>query len=913
MNDYYPMIDSENFQEKLLEHSEFNELIQSVLNISKLDANEKLSVIKARLLNNSIILKPYQEFVARFISSYTPYESLLIFHSPGSGKTLSLLNILKNNIDYFVNQNSFIYIFVPRKLLKMQWIESINKHFPELNNYIIITTYKSLYNKVVGERKNIIDIKSMKQRKMHTSLKTDFSEYEHSIIVLEEAHNVTNNNYTLAINKLRENVKNKKILCLTATPIKNLIDEIIDIFNFLVKGRTLIKTDYFNYINGKPILKDRNKLIKDITGYVSTLNINDSPYLARKIEIGEYIKGLEYVKICKVKCPDKYKAIMNKILEKKNDSLGKVFESISNIIFPYVEIGHTSTKIVPIYGNRGYDMVVEALKIDKKKYNSILSSILNINEMNLFSLVNEEKLSGKIFTMKYIRMISPKMWFVCKLIENLSGNIFIYSSYKKIFIELLGELLINEGYSDYRSPDRGNESQKKCYICNKIKSKHVSLAHEWQPICFFIVDSNDINLIDTIKKFNSSMNMDGRYIKIIMASVMVNEGISIHNCLHSILVDGQMTMSRKGQIERRVIRLDSHDDYIIRNNIIPDVYVYNLALYNDKDPKSIEIDMYKLAESKYKHVLDIYKILQEASIDVGVYTATKPYKGKSINTTRSLVKKENRIDNVIKYITIIFNSSHIMEYNILMDELKTKFNEISIMISLKYLIDNEKLFIVTMKDIIYIFSNLIKVVESVDTKFLNIHNYYSLKNDQIKDEYYYDLEYINTKKMYDVCGIVSNKFKLKFTNSFIDKIGLDIVKSKNNSNLMKGWICNQSINKYNMTLLINYFKLGDEDMLSKDVCDLIYKILYDMEKYSDDNYQYLIYPKNYQSIPSILNIHDRYTITCIQYESKGFKIEDRKKIDLKSTVNIGRKTYNKISYRFNCIKEKQDVITVTIE
>lgn len=913
MNDYYPMIDSDNFQEKLLEHSEFNELIQSTLNISKLDANEKLSVIKARLLNNSIILKPYQEFVARFISSYTPYESLLIFHSPGSGKTLSLLNIIKNNIDYFVNQNSFVYIFVPRRLLKMQWQDSINKHFPELNSYIIITTYKSLYNKVIGERKNVIDIKTMKQKKMHTSLKNDFSEYEHSIIVLEEAHNVTNNNYTLAINKLRANVKNKKVICLTATPIKNMIDEIIDIFNFLVKDRTLVKSDYFTYINNKPILKDRPKLIKDITGYVSSLNINDSPYLARKVEIGEYIQGLEYVKICKVRCPDSYKSIMNKILEKKQDSLGKIFESISNIIFPYIEINSSKTKIVPIYGNRGYDMLVEAIKTDKKKYNNILSSILNINEMNLFTVVDETKLSGKIFTMKYIRTISPKMWFICKLLDHLTGNVFIYSSYKKIFIDLLAELLINEGYTDYRRPDRGIESQKRCYVCNQTKSKHVSLAHEWQPVCFFVVDSDDKTLMETIKKFNSSMNMDGRFIKIIMASVMVNEGMSIHNCIHSILVDGQMTMSRKGQIERRVIRLDSHDDYIIRNNIIPDVYVYNLALYNEKDPRSIEIQMYKLAESKYKHVLEVYKILEDASIDAGVYTATEPYKGKSVNTTRSLVKKENRIDNVIKYITIIFSTTHIMDYTTLMDELKTKFNEISIMISLKYLIDNEQIFVVTMKDVIYIFSNLIQISESVETKFLNIHNYYSRKNDEIKDEFYYDLEYINTKKINDICGIVSNKFKLKFTNSFIDKLGLDIVKSKNNSNLMKGWICNQSINKYNMNLLINYFKIGSDDMISKDICDMFYKILYEMEKYSDDNIQYLIYPKNYPLIPSILNIHDRYNITCIQYESKGFKITDRKKIDLKSTVNIGRKVYNKISYRFTCIKEKQDAITITIE
>ena len=43
-------------------------------------------------------------------------------------------------------------------------------------------------------------------------------------------------------------------------------------------------------------------------------------------------------------------------------------------------------------------------------------------------------------------------------------------------------------------------------------------------------------------------------------------------------------------------------------------------------------------------------------------------------------------------------------------------------------------------------------------------------------------------------------------NKIIDKLSLDIVKSKGKVNIMKGWICNQSVNKKNLDILVKLFK-----------------------------------------------------------------------------------------------------------
>ena len=904
---YYPLVDEDEFQKKLLMHSEFNELVQKTMESDYLSNSDKMMMIKARVLNNSLTPKPYQEFVSRFISSYTPYKSLLLFHSPGSGKTLSLLQIIRSNIDYIVNQQSRVTIVVPRRILKHQWIQEVTSFMPELLGFVYITTYKSLYNKVLGEKHVVMDENTLKSKREHSAIDVSFDEFKNGILVLEETHNVTNNNYTLAIMRIRDNVPNMKIIALTATPIKNTIDEIIDIFNFLMKDKTLDKHDYFSYENGRPVLKNGDLLRKHITGYVSTVNINDSSYLSRKMEIGTHVDGLQILKVCVVHCPSVYEYIINTILARKQDSLGKIHESISNIILPYVL---DDTKFVPVYGNAGLMMMTQAIKDNKRKFNTSLATVLGVTEQNLFSLLDNGKLTGKFFTSTYIRHFSPKMYFVFKLLGNLRGNVFIYSSFKSVGIDFLGELLINEGYTDFMDPARGIESMKLCYVCNQSKAKHTSLSHEWHPLTFFICSSDDPNMMNTISLFNASNNIDGRFIKVIMASQMINEGVNLKNVVHVIKMDAPLTMARNEQIERRAIRLNSHNDYIMRNGVIPDVYVYNVALRTSKG-RSVEISNYCVAEHKFVEIKKIYEILQQASIDVGVYDAKTVYTGESVHTTRSLVEKNKRIDVVIKYVTNVFSNVRIVLYSDLLAELRPRFNDISVIISIKYLVDQEKVFLVKMNNKLYLFSNIIQFTEHVDKSMLNIHNFFDLRKDQKGEEYYYDMDYLSSRVTNDVCGIVTSKFKLKFSNTFIDEVGLNIVKSKGTFTLMRGWICMQSINRENMRKVCEYFDV--EYGNNRVSCDAIYLKLYDMEKYTTDNTQYLIYPRNYPSIPSPLNIYDRFKTTSVQFESQGYKIENVEKVKLGQRVKLGGRSFEKVSFRFTCVKPPEAAINVVVD
>ena len=56
--------------------------------------------LEFRNLDNGDGLYPHQEFVRRFMSPYTPYKSLIMYHSLGSGKSIACIAVA---VDHFLH------------------------------------------------------------------------------------------------------------------------------------------------------------------------------------------------------------------------------------------------------------------------------------------------------------------------------------------------------------------------------------------------------------------------------------------------------------------------------------------------------------------------------------------------------------------------------------------------------------------------------------------------------------------------------------------------------------------------------------------------------------------------------------------------------------------------------------------
>ena len=320
----YPSLNDPLFNKKIAEKREFND---TKYNGEILDISSQAK----KLCDSEFELSPHQQFVKNFLSLYTPYNSLLLYHGLGSGKTCSAIGVAEDMRDYIrqmgINQriiivaspnvqNNFkLQLFDETKLELVDGLWNIksctgNKLLKEINplnmrgltRERVITLIKNLINtsylflgytefaNYIQKKSNVAsDLISDKEKIVKQKLKQIF---DNRLIIIDEVHNIrfTDENakskrIASALLKLVTNVDNLRLLFLSATPLYNTYKEIIwliNIMNLNDRRSTIEIKDIFdengNFIvnsDGKEIGKEL--LERKATGYISFVR-GDNPY-----------------------------------------------------------------------------------------------------------------------------------------------------------------------------------------------------------------------------------------------------------------------------------------------------------------------------------------------------------------------------------------------------------------------------------------------------------------------------------------------------------------------------------------------------------------------------------------------------------------------------------------------------------
>ena len=234
---------------------------------------------------------------------------------------------------------------------------------------------------------------------------------------------------------------------------------------------------------------------------------------------------------------------------------------------------------------------------------------------------------------------------------------FVYSNLVKVGIELFTEILIQNGYLEYEE-DASNYKIKQdtvCYYCghtykqhqerklkeasiiskqNTEKSNELSTEykekkgevpfHNFHPATFLPVtgksteESMDIVPEDKQRVvrevFNSIENREGKFIKLVLGSKVMNEGISLYNVAEVHILDVYFNLGRVDQIIGRAIRHCSHYAITNEKNMFPEVKVYKYAVTLEKGLSSEE-ELYKKAEKKYMLIKKVERVLKTVAID----------------------------------------------------------------------------------------------------------------------------------------------------------------------------------------------------------------------------------------------------------------------------------------------------------
>ena len=327
--DLYPSLQDPDFNRKISIKKEFIDTMNKGYNEKDYENIEEISN-KLCDFNRDFELESHQKFVRNFMSLETPYNSLLLYHGLGTGKTCSSIQVCEDTRSYLkhmginkqiliiaspvVQENYKLQLFDERKLKLENGFWNIkscvgNKFIKEINpmmtkqlkkdklvaqiKKLISKSYKFLgyrefsnYISKLAKESKLSREKEITDERLKKIIKKEFS---NRMIVIDEVHNIrVGNNMKKTSEHFLNLIKyadNMKLLFLTATPMYNDYSEIIwltNLMNLNDKRYTLKKSDVFNNEgefkkdeNGKEIGKEILK--QKLMGYVSYVKGN-SPF-----------------------------------------------------------------------------------------------------------------------------------------------------------------------------------------------------------------------------------------------------------------------------------------------------------------------------------------------------------------------------------------------------------------------------------------------------------------------------------------------------------------------------------------------------------------------------------------------------------------------------------------------------------
>jgi superfamily II DNA or RNA helicase len=628
-------------------------------------------------------LQSQQSLLSNFINPDTPYKGLLVIHGTGTGKTCGAIAVAEKFKDILKRYNTKVYVLLPGPLLKENWKSDLLKctgdtYLQHDSKNIILSeddkqklrknaianamqyykfiSYRSFYKKVLGER-IIKEKKVISSKKVKVSYrKTDEGDFERDIaidrissldntlIIVDEAHNLTSNSYGKALAQIIKNSINLKVLLLSATPMKNSADEIIELINFLRPLDKQIHRDRVFNGNKNHLMKFKpggvEYLKKYSRGYVSYLKGGDPLLFAKRVDRGVKPKELLFTKIIPCKMEPFQHAVYNQISHDEEDTLDRRSEAVSSVVFP--GLSEDLKSVQGYYGIEGISLIKEQLRTHSNLLNKMIAEKIikdkNTDINKLIYISDNNIISGNIFNMKYLKHFSTKFHKTMTKLNSLvwgdkgAKTAFIYSNIVKVGIEIFQEVLLQNGYLEFQLNPTDYIVSKNtiCYYCGRSSYQHHQEkdskipAHKFHPAAFIMVTgSTSEEAADTLPEekqqilentFNNVDNKEGKNIKLVLGSRVMNEGISLKNIAEIHILDVYFNLTRVDQVIGRGIRWCSHYNIVNKNNQFPEVHTYKYAIII-KDELSSEIKLYQKAELKHILVKKTERALKEVAID----------------------------------------------------------------------------------------------------------------------------------------------------------------------------------------------------------------------------------------------------------------------------------------------------------
>jgi hypothetical protein len=523
-----------------------------------------------------------------------------------------------------------------KKTLKQEYNQSNQSNQSKQSNQFETNSQSNLKT-LKNTPKKVIKKKTLKKQiKKKTNKKGGAGNLEdniHSLRDVKEKIDKLGKSFPPVIKKVLRKADNVKLILLSATPMFNKAEEIVDLMNLLLinDNKPMLNANRI-FKNGDITEEGKNILINKVSGYVSYLRGENPINFPQKLYpldhyVGSYptkdINGkkldkndkIKFLKFINCEIGENQQKIYNKYFYENNESGGSFFDSIGlqicNVVFNKKD--DELENISDYYGTKGFKNM---FNIDTKKNGQLRFTFRN-------------KLFMEMFQFNNLKNIACKIHKLINYIENSKGICFVYSQFKWAGVYPVAIALEMLGYSNYSGTNILTNSSN----IKKNNKKYLLITG----------DSNE----EFLKyKKREHLNKDGDLLKVILGTKAAGEGLNIYYVREVHVLEPWFHLNRLEQVIGRGIRNCSHKDLPEKERNVM-VYLYTTRDKNDKERETLDMKLYRNAERKIEKVGKVVEILKSSAIDCHLNREGNMYLGDPWNKPIDMIDSQGKKRKVI--------------------------------------------------------------------------------------------------------------------------------------------------------------------------------------------------------------------------------------------------------------------------
>lgn len=501
----------------------------------------------------------HQDIIARFISHWTLYTSLFLIHDTGTGKSGSATAVFDGLVQYrpdlktlyLSNNDTLLENFKTEILrrspfLQEKWKATTQKVEVDEDNFV-------LYRNRVLREANIHFYTYSKFGSVLAKGRTQYiTMYQNSLIIMDEVHHLivhelekgtTIDTAYHEIHTFVHAVRHKKLLIMTATPMRNSPREIAPLFNLLLPLHQqlpvseVFETEFFTrntdsilpVLEWKPTMESRFK--KAVQGYVSVVK--------KKVDVKVRYMGTIYAPM-------------------------RHFPLAVHVMSAHQTLGYEKA-----FG-KDTQLSVGKKKMDASFYSHSVQASLMVFPDGSYGIKNTKKyFAGNGFTPLFYtesrlrrRAASP---------PEVESNLGVLQKLSTTYAHIIRLILSNPHKLFYVYCDKINGSGVfTCVLlliqCFRFTLVKTARNFDWkQPArrCIFLNDTGTgttkTDIPKLIETFNDPRNRFGDYIQVIFGTDKTREGITLKNIGSIHVVSPDWNFGKIYQAIGRGVRLLSHE------------------------------------------------------------------------------------------------------------------------------------------------------------------------------------------------------------------------------------------------------------------------------------------------------------------------------------------------------------------